>query len=73
MSATVQTIKKFSEETGMSVTKIRELIRQKIIPEVPREHSDCMQLINKKEFDRRLEGNLIEIPIPERSKKKNSK
>jgi hypothetical protein len=70
MTASVQTIRKFHEETGIGISKIRELIRQNIIPEVPREHDDCMQLINKKEFDRRLLNNLIEIPISERSVKR---
>lgn len=69
MTASIQTVKKFHEETGISISKIRELIRQNVIPEIPREHDDCMQLINRKEFDRRLKNNLIEIPISERSPK----
>ncbi|MEZ8137570.1 hypothetical protein ACED34_18855 [Vibrio splendidus] len=68
--ASVQTVKKFHEETGISVSKIKELIRQGVIHEVPRDHDDCMQLINVREFNRRLDENGITIPLSERSIKR---
>ncbi len=69
----VQTVKKFHEETGISISKIKELVRQGVIPEVPRDHDDCMQLINVQEFDRRMEENNVTIPLSERSIKRLKK
>lgn len=73
MAASVQTVKKFSLETGISITKVKELIRQGVIPEVPRENDTCMQLVNKVLFDELLESNLIVIPLSERSIKRIEK
>jgi hypothetical protein len=69
MSATVQTINKFCEETGISRTKVKELIAQGIIPTIPREKTGTLDLINKLEFDRRVSANQITLPIPPRSRK----
>lgn len=73
MTASVQTVKKFSEETGISITKVKELIRQGVIPEVPRDSENSLQLVNRKEFDKRLEDNLIVIPLSEQSIKRLQK
>lgn len=64
MVATVQTINKFCEETGISRTKVKELIADGIIPTMPREKSGTLELINKFEFDRRVAANQITLPIP---------
>jgi hypothetical protein len=70
MSATVQTRNKFVEETGISLTKVKELIAEGIIPTVPQEESGGLVLINKLEFDRRIAANQITLPIPPRSRKR---
>ena len=72
MTACIQTVKKFSQETGLSQTKIRELIRQKVIPEVPRTADESMQLINCTLLEWKLRSNLIEIPLSERSQKRTN-
>ncbi|ASA56418.1 MULTISPECIES: hypothetical protein [Vibrio] len=69
MSASVQTINKFCEETGMSRTKVKELINDCIIPTIPQEQSGGLVLINKLEFDRRIAANQIMLPIPPRKRK----
>lgn len=70
MSATVQTINKFCEETGISRTKVKELIAELVIPTVPQEESGGLVLINKLEFDRRVAANQVTLPIPPRSRKR---
>ncbi|MGL4379668.1 MAG: hypothetical protein ACRCTB_00915 [Vibrio sp.] len=69
MTATVQTINKFCEETGISRTKVKELIADFIVPTVPREHSGSLVLIDKLEFDRRLAAGQITLPTPPRKRK----
>lgn len=69
MTATVQTINKFCEETGISRTKVKELIADFIIPLVPREKTGGMVLIDKLEFDRRLAAGQITLPISPRKRK----
>lgn len=69
MVATVQTINKFCEETGISRTKVKELIADGIVPTMPREKSGTLELINKYEFDRRVAANQITLPIPPRIRK----
>ncbi|MGN2718837.1 hypothetical protein ACTFQF_17585 [Aliivibrio fischeri] len=69
MTATVQTIKKFCEETGIGRTKVKELIADLIIPTVPREESNGLVLINKLEWDRRVQANQVLLPIPPRKRK----
>ncbi|MUK92085.1 hypothetical protein GNP80_06480 [Aliivibrio fischeri] len=69
MTATVQTINKFCEETGISRTKVKELIADLIIPTVPREESNGLVLINKLEWDRRVQANQVLLPIPPRKRK----
>ena len=63
MPAVMQTVKKFSEESGLSTSKVKELIRQKVIPEVPRTDTDAMQLINCTLLEWKLRSNLVEIPL----------
>jgi len=70
MTATVQTINKFCEETGISRAKAKELIADLIIPLVPRETSGTLVLIDKLEFDRRLAAGQITLPIPPRMRKR---
>ncbi|WED27186.1 hypothetical protein L3V77_02825 [Vibrio sp. DW001] len=70
MTATVQTINKFCEESGISRTKVKELIIESVIPTVPQEESGGLVLINKLEFDRRVAANQITLPIPPRSRKR---
>ena len=72
MPAVMQTVKKFSEESGLSTSKVKELIRQKVIPEVPRTDSDAMQLINCTLLEWKLRSNLVEIPLSERSQKRTN-
>ncbi|WP_375752722.1 hypothetical protein [Vibrio sp. HN007] len=62
MTATVQTKKKFTEETGVSLSKLNELIKEGAIPLVPQEKSGGLVLINKLEFDRRVGANQFVIP-----------
>ena len=69
MTATVQTINKFCEETGISRTKVKELIADSIIPTVPREESNGLVLINKLEWDRRVQANQVLLPVPPRKRK----
>lgn len=69
MTATVQTINKFCEETGISRTKVKELIADSIIPTVPREESNGLILINKLEWDRRVQANQVLLPVPPRKRK----
>ncbi len=69
MSATVQTINKFCEETGISRTKVKELINEGIVPTVPKEKSGGLVLINKLEFDRRVSANQVTLPVSPRSRK----
>lgn len=69
MTATVQTINKFCEETGISRTKVKELIEDLVVPLVPREETGGLVLINKQEFDRRLAAGQITLPIPPRKRK----
>lgn len=70
MTASVQTINKFCEETGISRTKVKELIADGIIPTIPREKEGTLDLINKLEWDRRIAANQITLPIPPRSRKR---
>lgn len=70
MSATVQTINKFCEETGISRTKVKELIDDGVIPMIPKERSGTLELINKLEWDRRIAANQITLPVPPRVRKK---
>ena len=72
MTASVQTINKFCEETGISRTKVKELIDDSIIPTVPAQKTGGLVLINKLEFDRRVEANQIVLPLPPRSRKRLS-
>ncbi|SHO59126.1 hypothetical protein [Vibrio quintilis] len=69
MSASVQTINKFCEETGMSRTKVKELINDCVIPVIPQERSGSLVLINKLEFDRRIAANQITLPVSPRKRK----
>lgn len=69
MTATVQTIKKFCEETGIGRTKVKELINDAIIPTVPREETGGLVLINKLEWDRRVQANQVLLPVPPRKRK----
>lgn len=69
MTASVQTRNKFVEETGISLSKVKELIADGIIPVVPQEETGGLVLINKLEFDRRVSANQITIPINPRKRK----
>lgn len=69
MTASVQTINKFCEDTGMSRTKVKELIEDFIVPILPREETTGLVLINRLEFDRRVAANQIILPIPPRKRK----
>lgn len=69
MTATVQTINKFCEETGISRTKVKELINDFVVPLVPRDEQGGLVLIDKQEFDRRLGAGQVTLPIPPRKRK----
>jgi len=69
MTASVQTINKFCEESGLSRTKVKELISDSVIPLVPQEETGGLVLINKLEFDRRVSANQITIPVNPRKRK----
>jgi hypothetical protein len=69
MVATVQTKKAFSQETGIGITKINELIASGDIPVIPQQKSGGLVLINKLEFDRRVAANQFTLPIPKRGRK----
>ena len=69
MAASVQTVRQFANETGLSVTKVKEFIRQGFIPEVPRVNEVSIQLVNTALFDELARNNLLQIPLSERSVK----
>lgn len=73
MTASVQTINKFCEDTGMSRTKVKELIEDFVVPILPREETTGLILINRLEFDRRVAANQIILPIPPRKRKELEK
>ncbi|UJF17226.1 hypothetical protein L0B53_00165 [Vibrio sp. SS-MA-C1-2] len=57
MTATVQTVKKFCEETGISHKQVIHRMNIGDIPEVERVNRRGTRLINKLAFDRLVENN----------------
>ncbi|TGA68010.1 Rha family transcriptional regulator [Aliivibrio fischeri] len=58
----VQTVKKFREETGMSESMAKHLIKTGELPTVPKEQANGTDLINMVELKRRIEDNQFTLP-----------
>lgn len=69
MAASTQTVALFAREQGVSTSKVKEWIRQGVVPELAREDENCMQMVNKALFDELVKNNMIMIPCSERSVK----